>query len=118
MIDILVYEKDNLVVDSGTITKREGTMGIDLWDIEKDGETHVRGGEFKKYTVTSLPEDYADYKYYYNGFFQLNVLYYHNETEHRLEALEKENTMLYSTIDDILINIIPSIMGKESEGAS
>ena len=118
MIDILVNQKDGLIVDSGTITKREGTTDIDLWDIEKDGETHVRGGEFKKYTVTSLPEDYADYKYYYNGYFQLNVLYYHNETEHRLEELEKENDMLYSTLDDILTNVIPSIIEKESEGVS
>ena len=99
MIDILVNQKDGLVVDSGTITKREGTIDIELWDIEKDGETHVRGGDFEKYTVESIPEDYADYKYYYKGYFELNVLYFHNETNQRLFELENENSLLKEQLE-------------------
>ena len=99
MIDILVNQKDGLVVDSGTITKREGINDIELWDIEKDGEMHVRGGNFEKYTVEVLPEDYADYKYYYNGYFELNVLYYHNETEQRFSELNKINEDLNNQLE-------------------
>ena len=36
-------------------------------------------------------------------------------TEERLSALEEENSVLSSTIDDILTNIIPAIMAGESE---
>lgn len=99
MIDILVNQKDGLVVDSGTITKREGINDIELWDIEKDGEMHVRGGNFEKYTVEVLPEDYTDYKYYYNGYFELNVLYYHNETEQRFSELNKINEDLNKQLE-------------------
>lgn len=36
------------------------------------------------------------------------------ETEQRLSALEEENTMLFATLDDILMNVIPSMI-EESE---
>ena len=57
-MDILVNKKDGLVVDHGAITEEKNNM----WKIEKGGETHIRDGEFEKYTVDSLPEYYEDYK--------------------------------------------------------
>ena len=84
-MDILVYKKDGLVVDHGAITEEKN----DMWKIEKGGETHIRDGEFEKYTVDSLPEYYEDYKYYYKGYFELNIPYYNNETEKRMVELEK-----------------------------
>ena len=84
-MDILVNKKDGLVVDHGAITEEKNNM----WKIEKGGETHIRDGEFEKYTVDSLPEYYEDYKYYYKGYFELNIPYYNNETEKRMVELEK-----------------------------
>ena len=57
------------------------------------------GKEFTKYTVDSLPEDYEDFKYYYRGFFELNVLYYHNETEQRFSELNKINEDLNKQLE-------------------
>ena len=113
-MDILVY-KDGIVTDAGTITQENS-----VWKIKKpDGtETFRVGDEFTKYTVDSIPSDYADFKYYYRGFFELNVLYYHNETDQklkesqeRIESLETENTKLGDTLDDILTNVIPTLIG-------
>lgn len=119
-MDILVY-KDGIVTDAGTITKENS-----VWKIKKpDGtETFRVGDDFTKYTVDSIPNDYKDFKYYYRGFFELNVLYYHNETnqklkenQERIESLETENTKLGDTLDDILTNVIPTLIG-ESEVTS
>ena len=50
------------------------------------------GDIFEKYEVKEIPEDYADYKYYYqDGMFKLNVVYYHNETKHHFAELDKIN---------------------------
>lgn len=38
-----------------------------------------------------------------------------DNTEQRLSALEAENTNLYTTIDDILTNIIPAMMAGTTE---
>lgn len=38
-----------------------------------------------------------------------------DETQQRLSALEAENTNLYTTIDDILTNIIPAMMAGTTE---
>lgn len=35
-----------------------------------------------------------------------------SDYESRLSALEEENAMLYATIDDILMNVIPSMTGE------
>lgn len=115
-MDILVY-KDGIVTDAGTITKENS-----VWKIKKpDGtETFRVGDEFTKYTVDSIPSDYEDFKYYYRGFFELNILYYHNETNQKLkesqleiEQLKEENQQLGDTLDDILTNVIPTIMESE-----
>ena len=38
-----------------------------------------------------------------------------DETQQRLSALEAENTNLYTTIDDILTNIIPAMVAGTTE---
>ena len=97
MIDILVYE-DGIVTDAGVIERDERT---DIWRITRQdkSETVRVGKEFTKYTVDSLPEDYEDFKYYYRGFFELNVLYYHNETEQRFSELNKINEDLNKQLE-------------------
>ena len=111
-MDILVYKKDNLVVEAGQITRSDDLV---VWNIIKpDGTKSMRLGDiFEKYEVKEIPEDYEDYKYYYeDGMFKLNVVYYHNETNKRIKDLENENKYLSDTLDDILTNIIPSLVSE------
>ena len=122
-MQILVY--NNLVSYIGSIEKGvypETDPSRELYKIvNENGKIYAVTEGFLLYDVSAVPEDFTEGKYLYDvekGFY-LNPDWVDpnlpSETQQRLSALEAENTNLYTTIDDILTNIIPAMVAGTTE---
>ena len=117
MIKILVGKGVNRVFEYGKIEKgifQEADPNTELYKVTNDkGVFYAVAEGFTEYEVEEVPENYQDCTYTpEDGFVEIEK---EPTEEERITALEEENQTLVMTLDDILTNVIPAMMGMESE---